>query len=84
MFSCSYADIGIGSDPVARYYTQILACTNAVRVNPDVLSDASCFASVQAELRNPPRLALTSNAFLASAAATHNALMVSTRTMSHQ
>ncbi|KXZ42835.1 hypothetical protein GPECTOR_115g329 [Gonium pectorale] len=84
MFSCSYVDIGIGSDPVARYYTQILACTNAVRVNPDVLSDASCFASVQAELKNPPRLPLNSNANLTAAAVYHNNWMVSYSTMSHQ
>ncbi|KXZ42838.1 hypothetical protein GPECTOR_115g332 [Gonium pectorale] len=63
---------------------QILACTNAVRVNPDVLSDASCFASVQAELKNPPRLPLNYDANLTAAAVYHNNWMVSYSTMSHQ
>ncbi|KXZ42840.1 hypothetical protein GPECTOR_115g334 [Gonium pectorale] len=63
---------------------QILACTNAVRVNPDVLSDASCFASVQAELTSPPRLALNLDALLTAAAKGHNDLMVSTNTLSHR
>ncbi|KXZ42837.1 hypothetical protein GPECTOR_115g331 [Gonium pectorale] len=62
----------------------ILACTNAVRVNPDVLSDASCFASVQAELASPPRLALNFDALLTAAAKGHNDLMVSTNTLSHR
>ncbi|KXZ42834.1 hypothetical protein GPECTOR_115g328 [Gonium pectorale] len=63
---------------------QILACTNAVRVNPDVLSDASCFASVQAEIKWPPRLPLSNNSFLAEAADYHNSWMAWDDTLTHQ
>ncbi|GFR46636.1 hypothetical protein Agub_g8247 [Astrephomene gubernaculifera] len=49
----------------------ILACANAVRVNPDILSDASCFDRVQASVKTPHRKPLSVNASLNAAASSY-------------
>ncbi|KXZ48488.1 hypothetical protein GPECTOR_27g658 [Gonium pectorale] len=81
MFDCSFKDIGVASGSL--YYTQVIACTNAVRENPDLLRDAPCFGSVEAEIKNPPRKPLKVNAALTRAATDHNNLMIFNKKLAH-
>ncbi|KXZ48489.1 hypothetical protein GPECTOR_27g659 [Gonium pectorale] len=62
---------------------QVIACTNAVRENPDLLRDAPCFGSVEAEIKNPPRKPLKVNAALTRAATDHNNLMIFNKKLAH-
>lgn len=62
----------------------ILRCTNAVRQNPSIMSDASCYARIAGWLASPRRNALAANNQLMAAAQRHNDRMTAANQMSHQ
>ncbi|GIL65437.1 hypothetical protein Vafri_19182 [Volvox africanus] len=62
----------------------IMECVNAVRLNPALMSDTPCYASVVANITSPPRRPLIVNSNLMATAASHNHLMVSYNSASTQ
>ncbi|GLI63665.1 hypothetical protein VaNZ11_006702 [Volvox africanus] len=72
-YSCSSTDASAAA---------IMECVNAVRLNPALMSDMPCYASVVANITSPPRRPLMVNSHLSAAAASHNNLMVTYNSIS--